>query len=222
MKPFKLTAGVFLFLGILLCFQKASSGMQEACCNQDTQAMEQCLQNGHVIDALYGNPPKTALQHAAGSSRTESVKFLLEKGANPNVAGPDGDTSLHDASFIGDAHILGLLIAKSSDINVRNDKWQSPLLLSTCDFDYPEVARVLLEAGANVNKPDDEGEQPLSACLRNADHPRTSVPILISHGASIQRCIDFLELKGLLTNPKKEWLESQTQTLATMNFDLLF
>ena len=50
-----------------------------------------------------------ALIKAAGNGQTETVKLLIEKGADVNVKNKSGGTALESASFCGHTDIIKLL-----------------------------------------------------------------------------------------------------------------
>ncbi len=81
------------------------------------------------------------------------LRFLLAKGANPNLRNRDGAAPLHLAAQIGFVEGIVALIAGRADINLPNDRGETPLILAVQLRDIPSV-RALLEAGANPDKAD--------------------------------------------------------------------
>ena len=60
--------------------------------------------------------------HSAVASRDrESVRALLEAGAEPNVVQQGGFTPLHGAAHAGDAEMVRLLIAHGADPEMTTD-----------------------------------------------------------------------------------------------------
>ncbi len=112
----------------------------------------------------------TALQNAAGLGHTEIVEILLAAGADPNRstmnADPDeqGRTPLTDASYEGHEEIVALLLRNDADPN-KITALRSTALREAVFADHFAVARMLIEAGADVNHICGQGQTPLSlAC----------------------------------------------------------
>jgi ankyrin repeat protein len=72
------------------------------------------------------------------------VRLLLEKGAPVDTGRNDGWTALMLAAEKGKADAVKALIAKGADVNVKIN-FMTPLKLA---YRYPEVVRILKEAGA--------------------------------------------------------------------------
>jgi hypothetical protein len=117
------------------------------------------------------------LVHAAGILREEAVALLLEAGANPDLASIDPDldrnTPLHAVSRHGgvvrptvDAgvRIMKALLARGADVNARNKGRATPLQLAAAG--RPELAALLLDAGADVKAADVDG----TTALHRAAH----------------------------------------------------
>lgn len=112
------------------------------------------------------------LVFAARTTRAESVELLLAAGADPNLAdtSPLGemDTALiamsnhggTDGSYVATGvRIMKALIARKADVRARNRFGLTALHLASSR--HPELARLLLEAGAPVNVTDRDGGTPL-------------------------------------------------------------
>jgi uncharacterized protein len=102
---------------------------------------------------------------AAHSDFRELVEFLLEKGADPNLAGA-GFTALHEAIMRRDEKMVSALLAHGADPNAPLRTW-TPTRRSSKDYNFapalvgatpfwlaarfsqPRVMRLLAEHGAN-------------------------------------------------------------------------
>lgn len=71
----------------------------------------------HLVEKDAGN---TALHTAVEAKRSDIVRLLLDRGANPNAQNHLGDTPLHDAAKHGQVEIAQLLIQAGADVNLRN------------------------------------------------------------------------------------------------------
>jgi len=99
----------------------------------------------------------------------QSVKILLDNGANINALDSNENTPLIIAAFNGYVELVQLLLEKGADIYRRNkqdktalmvttlealgQRWRSrnPVLLSRLKEPRLEIAKLLIAAGANVN-----------------------------------------------------------------------
>ena len=106
---------------------------------------------------------QTALHIAVEHENVEVVRFLLEKGAKVNVKDKQKRTPiLMIEDSLSDDHrttveIVRLLIAKGADFNAQTGEKET-LLMMACGNGNIELVKVLLEAGANPNLKDEDGE----------------------------------------------------------------
>lgn len=84
------------------------------------------------------------------------LRFLLGKGANPNLADKRGVTALQLASDLGWAEGVDILVAKGASIDVANAAGETPLISAVHRRDVGLV-RTLLNAGANPDRSDNSG-----------------------------------------------------------------
>ena len=91
---------------------------------------------GSVNDADAWGVSATAM--AAHAGHAELVEFLLERGADPNVAAP-GFTALHAAIMRRDERMVAALLAHGADANAPVRMW-TPTRRSSHDFNFdPEL-----------------------------------------------------------------------------------
>ena len=93
----------------------------------------------------------TALGMAALGGRTAEARLLLEHGADPNLCKNSGSSPLILAAQApGDAGLgaAALLLDAKADID-HQDNGGSTALMFVCSNSYPEMAKLLLERGAN-------------------------------------------------------------------------
>ena len=132
MKYFKYIVTLFIILFFTGCLIGASNSTYTFVMNQDINALEKFRQNGGDVNKYYntlGNysSNKTTLGLAVARSKYESVKYLLENGANVNdkrnkvsdtyVRGYDLVTM---ALYSKDRRILKILL----DYNAPNDNFR--------------------------------------------------------------------------------------------------
>lgn len=92
------------------------------------------------------------------------------------------NSALHDATRHGDLAEVRRLIGAGAEVNSRDFRGQTPLLLAV-GYRHLEVAKVLLENGANVNAKDHEGTSALQLGIGNSGANSEMVALLQSFGA---------------------------------------
>jgi len=123
-----------------------------------------CLCVFVVIPILHAavRPP---LSDAAKSGDKDTLRSLLQKGANVNATEGDGTTALHWASYRDDLDAVDLLLRAGAKVNVANDLGVTPLW-TACQNGSEAMVRRLLAAGANPNAKLLGGETPLMTAAR--------------------------------------------------------
>ncbi|KAI0972746.1 ankyrin [Xylaria arbuscula] len=89
----------------------------------------------------------TPLLWAVGGG-LNSIRLLLEKGANIEAQSADGETALLLAARYGDEADLKMLLEKGANVEFRSANGETALSLATA-HDHEETVKVLLEMGAD-------------------------------------------------------------------------
>lgn len=114
------------------------------------------------------------LHRAIVQNSLESVKIILEKGADINAILDEEHNlnALHIAIFEEHTEIAKLLIEKGIDINAK-EKGNGTALHMAAFFGYYDIAKLLLDKGADINAfagPEGEGKLPIDAAI-DKNHP---------------------------------------------------
>lgn len=94
--------------------------LNAAAATGDIQTAKRVLNEGS--DVNYKRSDQTALHFAVSFKRAEMVKFLLERGADPNITNGDGLNSLQLAQKSGNAEIVQLISQAMISGNSPTDK----------------------------------------------------------------------------------------------------
>ena len=143
----------------------------------DVDRLKMILDNGCDVNALCNDPgwrKKSPLSAAVDGNEPLAVRFLLQRGANPNLQDGDGDRyPLHWASAFGDyTECCELLLQARADLSVRDARGSTPIEFakgaSSYFFATPQRPGVLalLEQAAAAETSLPEGELP----VWTADH----------------------------------------------------
>ena len=144
----------------------------------------------------------TPLVAALAGRHFQTAELLHQNGAHVNVHGNDGDTALCSAAWYGDLEMVQVLLNLEADVNDRGlNNWTpihnashgpDPTLLHTSYNNrqlLPDVARLLLERGADVNARTEQGNHDLEGGTplhTAADYGRVEVVrVLLEHGANV-------------------------------------
>lgn len=117
--------------------------------------------NVNTVGNVHGD---TALIAAVIGNHTETVKVLLDNGADVNAREEAGYTSLMRAVTLEYVSIIKLLLDAGADVNARND-WGETVLMHAVLSNHTNVVGMLLKAGANTDAADNKGRTALDIAL---------------------------------------------------------
>src|SRR5215475_5336211 len=143
----------------------------------------------------------TLLDAAEHGDRAAAVR-LLSKGANPNLAGPDGTTAIMWAASNGDVELVRALVKAGANVKARNQFGTSALTEAAVLGSAP-IINVLIKAGAEPDTKNPEGETPLMAAARSGKVDAANV--LLEAGADINAKEAFGGQSALM------WAAAQSQ-----------
>jgi ankyrin repeat protein len=138
-----------------------------------TDVVNKLLEQKVSVNAQ-GQQGMTALMLAAENGQVEIVKALLEKNADPNVEDQTGWTALMKAVYRGSTGCVEALAARSrQEVNRA--------LLVAALTGHQEIAKILLDNGAEVDSRADDGRTPLMLAAGKGDNDFVS--FLLKAGA---------------------------------------
>ena len=130
----------------------------------------------------------TMLMLAAWSGRTETVKLLLEHGANIDTQNKFGWTALMWAAGEEKTETVKLLLKHGSNIEVKSSHGQTAIMLAAVQRET-ETVKLLLKHGANIEVKDSHGRTALMLAAWSGR--AETVKLLLGHGANTDaKCID--------------------------------
>ncbi len=96
---------------------------------------------------------RTPLDDAIAAQNTQTLRFLLKLGANPNATSANGITPLHVAARLGNVDLIELLHEYKAKIDVQDDCGRTPLYCAM-QSEKGDAAKKLLALGATTDTPD--------------------------------------------------------------------
>ena len=106
-----------------------------------------------IINTRDGSTGETALHIVIQRRDSTWLGYLLQKGANPNLADKKGATPLMLATQLGYVDGIDWLVRKKAVVDQTNRAGETALILAV-QLRNPEAVRALLKAGANPDKTD--------------------------------------------------------------------
>lgn len=153
-----------------------------------------------VMTALYWGRPAVAealvaagvpldFHEAAAAGQLEAVEARLESGVSIETLSVDGHTALGLAAFFGREAIVRLLLARGASANsASTGALRTTPLIAALAGPRPELARLLVEAGADVNARGNGGFTPLHQVAQNGQ-PELAA-LLLERGADPDAAAD--------------------------------
>ena len=144
----------------------------------------------NTIGGYYVTPMVAAL----AGRHFQIANHLHHNGAHMNVRGDNGKSPLHSAVSYGDLEMVQVLLDYKTDVNAQDDYNWTPIHEVSSRYPFqdqvpnisisrPDVARLLLERGADPNARMKNGLTPLHVAAKDG---RVEVArVLLKHGANV-------------------------------------
>jgi ankyrin repeat protein len=152
----------------------------------ETALFKASQEGADVVRVLLANGADPNLKTKEGTSPAQAavgsfdsrvtLQLLIKNKVALNIKDEEGRTLLHQASIMSDSNAAEILIENGSDINAKDTKGFTPLILAVSDYMLPgkldsdprvargsreDVVELLLKSGANANLPDPAGNTAL-------------------------------------------------------------
>jgi len=196
--------------------------MMDALRAGDGPALRKLLRDDPTAVNLKGAGGATPLMYAAVYGDADSVRLLLEAGAEPNLRNDAGATALLWA--VDDLDKTRLLLKAGADANARSDDGRTPLLSATGRVGCAEVVKLLLDHGANPSAMAHSYRGPTTPLRQAADAgDAVVVKMLLDRGAEMKGTA-FLALLAALNANSPACVDQIIQSAApqAMSQALLF
>ena len=126
---------------------------------------------------------RSPLHWACRSGALAVVKMLVKAGAEVRVTDNDGDTCLTLAAYFGHTETVHYLVNfPEVDVNHKDTDSHTALFLAA-DQNHPDVAKVLIDAGADIEATDEEGYSPM--LMASQDGSLETMKMLVKAGADV-------------------------------------
>lgn len=146
---------------------EAAKDVFQAVLDEDIQNLRFFFTDGADTD-LRNENGMTLLHAAVNAGKLQSVKLLLEAGADPDLhGGPAGYTALHFAAYKNRPQIAQLLIDNGASLEKTDHQFMTPLQ-GAAFMGFKETCQILAEAGADVHRKDHFGHTPAHIAQQRA------------------------------------------------------
>ena len=137
--------------GLVACDRRIDVDFNYAFEQGDYVWGDRLLAQGADVDArfLEAEGFTTLMMAARSEGAVGGVVWLLQRGADPNVASYKGRTALHVAASAGSSEKVRLLLAAGADVGARTKAGETPLAVAR-EKGHVEVERLILEAGGGL------------------------------------------------------------------------
>lgn len=173
-------------------FSSVNRKLAEAVSDLEPALVTQLIRNGADVNARADLSPthnmtllQTAVWHAWG---TDSIRLLLEAGADVAARDARGDTALTYACQdpVGpNPQVVKLLLQAGANVNERGSKARTPVMFAALCDNTSQVVELLLESSADVSARDSMGWTALMHATRRREENLDTIEMLVRAGADV-------------------------------------
>ncbi|KAI2623140.1 hypothetical protein GGR54DRAFT_37967 [Hypoxylon sp. NC1633] len=187
--------------------------IQTAAAEGHYQVVEELLKHGADVNAFTHNEnfeAGTALQGACEAGRADIVSLLLDHNADPNLGGGTDAPPIFAATVRAEEDILERLVQAKAEVDVLSgfgDGDPTTPLINAAAYMPQSSLKIILDAGADINLPDEDGDTALIVAASRGDEE--AVSFLLDSGADIMHSnkAGLNALQGALENENEECLK---------------
>jgi ankyrin repeat protein len=150
-----------------------------------------------IINTRDGTTGETALHLVIQRRDSTWLSYLLQKGANPNLADKKGTTPLMLATQLGYVDGIDWLTRKKAQVDQANRAGETALILAV-QLRNSEAVRALLKAGANPDKTDSRAGYSARDYAKQDGRASDIAAIIENHGkATVDKAPAELDFSGI-------------------------
>ena len=136
------------------------------------------ISEDNILENKVGYNEATLLHYACQIGDTETVKYLIDRGADVNSLDACDDTPLHYACIYGNLDIVKILLDNGANVNSLDYFDTTPLYTAVSNAD---IVSLLIENGADIEIANFLGDTPL---IHACSHGYTeSMKVMLENGA---------------------------------------
>ena len=137
---------------------------------EDLPTISQALKDGADIDFRDPDSGQTVLMRSVLTGKIESVRFLLQAGADPTIPEKDGYLPPHGAGFQGRPEIMKILHESGINVHMYHEDGYLPFHRACWGNreGHTETIRYLLEIGTDVNVKSTKDQKTCMEITKNA------------------------------------------------------
>lgn len=155
--------------------------LKNAISNNDIAFLKANMHQFSIDERFEDEYNDTLLLYALSYSESEAYRFFLDRNADVSLLNGEGENVIHSIVYSHEIGRLDLFL-DSKNINHQSQDGRTPLLLAV-DMKDTEMAKSLIQKGADVNISDGELNLPIHIACYNGDlHLVTE---LIAHGSDL-------------------------------------
>ncbi len=109
--------------------------------------------------------PEVSIHEAARTGNLEAISYFINAGADLDEAEPVMGSPLTNATVYNQIEIVKALIKGGANVNVRHKSDGNTPVHSAAFFAYPEILKLLLDAGAEKTPKNLKGELPIGITM---------------------------------------------------------
>jgi ankyrin repeat protein len=155
----------------------------EALRNGDIEAVKVLVEKAPTILDSRDGDGMTPLHHAARDGNAVLVDYLIEKGAKTDIQNNQGKTPLHLAATFDRKDAVAALVKRGAALETRDPYGRTAFVLCARERGGVGTAKLLLDAGADINARDKFDETALGLAAWRGK--REFVDMLLEKGAAV-------------------------------------